>query len=399
MFLQGMLSSGLSLLLPLYSKYADFRLAAHIVWVFYFTGFAFLPSEVCAQINYLNIQEYWKTDRQNTLIPLQEYKVMMPRNALIPVHAPTFALVGQLPDSLVKSAEPVAVIGTGRARKAYPLSRLMYHGVVQDQTDAGDEILISYCPLTNQVAAYNRAISRNGRQATLDFGTSGLLRLSNLVLWDQQTHSWWQQFTGEALTGELAGQRLERLPLTLMALGEFVRFFPQGQLLHGPPDEQVPYGQNPYFRYDDPSRTKPFLFDQRPDNRVKAMSRVALLKDRHLIRLDEVRRAKIVQLNDGGSIVCFYCDSVSTVLGEKEIAQAAISGAVNCFRAKVQERVLSFSARPAGGFTDQQTGSVWNAAGVCTEGYYKGLVLDAVPNTNPFAFAALAFFPGLVIYR
>ena len=60
----------------------------------------------------------------------------------------------------------------------------------------------------------------------LDFGTTGLLRFSDLVMWDRQTESWWQQFLGEAMVGELTGERLAMLPSRVESFARFAAAAP-----------------------------------------------------------------------------------------------------------------------------------------------------------------------------
>lgn len=89
-----------------------------------------------------------------------------------------------------------------RAR-AYPLQILIYHEIVND------------------VFA--------GR--TLDFGTTGKLRRSDLVMYDRQTESWRQQFTGKGIVGHYAGASLSPLPSQIVSYGEFRRAHPVGEIL------------------------------------------------------------------------------------------------------------------------------------------------------------------------
>jgi hypothetical protein len=75
----------------------------------------------------------------------------------------------------------------------------------------------------------------------LDFGTNGLLRFSNLVMYDRQTESWWQEFNGEAIVGDMTGARLELLPLSIVSWKEFKTTFPQGKVLSRDTGSRRPY--------------------------------------------------------------------------------------------------------------------------------------------------------------
>lgn len=80
-------------------------------------------------------------------------------------------------------------------------------------------------PLCNTAIAFDRRVDGE----VLDFGTTGKLRDSDLVVYDRQTETWWQQFGGEALVGTLAGKELRQLPTRVVSWGEFRRAHPSGR--------------------------------------------------------------------------------------------------------------------------------------------------------------------------
>ncbi len=55
--------------------------------------------------------------------------------------------------------------------------------------------------------------------------------MSNLVMWNEQTETWWQHITGEGIVGELAGAKLEVLPVKIISLGNYVEFYPEGEIM------------------------------------------------------------------------------------------------------------------------------------------------------------------------
>ena len=103
----------------------------------------------------------------------------------------------------------------------------------------------------------------------LRFGVSGNLRNSDLVMWDNKTLSWWQQFTGEAIVGDMTGAQLEMLPAQMVSWKDFKEAYPEGVVLSSGGRS---YGSNPYTGYD--SSTQPFLFLDTPDPRLPATQRV-----------------------------------------------------------------------------------------------------------------------------
>ena len=113
---------------------------------------------------------------------------------------------------------------------------------------------MTYCPLCNTAVVFDRRV--DGR--VLEFGVSGFLRNSDLIMYDRQTETWWQQFAGEAIVGELTGTRLEPIPARLESFAHFRERAPDGLVLVPAPGMARGYGINPYERYD--SRSHPYEF-------------------------------------------------------------------------------------------------------------------------------------------
>ena len=162
----------------------------------------------------------------------------------------------------------------GEAPRAYPLRYLMWHEIVNDVV-GGVPIAVTFCPLCNSGSIFDRRVG--GR--VLEFGVSGLLRYSNLVMFDRETDSLWQQFFGEAIVGELTGTRLTPLPALLESWESFAARNPDGLVMDQPRGYARSYGQNPYTGYD--SAAWPFLYrgDPPPDG-IDAMARVIRIGDR-----------------------------------------------------------------------------------------------------------------------
>ena len=84
---------------------------------------------------------------------------------------------------------------------------LTWHEIVNDLV-GGVPVVVSFHPLCNAALVFDSRLDGVNN----DFGTSGKLRNSDLIMWDHQTESWWQQFTGEGIVGDLAGKKLTALP-------------------------------------------------------------------------------------------------------------------------------------------------------------------------------------------
>jgi hypothetical protein len=193
----------------------------------------------------------WRTDFSRHVVPLIEFQSGGPgRDGIPTVDRPRLTTV-RAASRWLDGREPVIELVVGGQARAYPLQILIWHEIVND-TIAGRPVAVTYCPLCNSAAAFERRVGAR----TLSFGTTGNLRHNDLVMYDRQTESWWQQFDGTALVGELAGTRLTALPAPLRAWREFARDHPRGTVLSRDTGHNRPYGHNPYAGLDAPRRAR-----------------------------------------------------------------------------------------------------------------------------------------------
>ena len=165
----------------------------------------------------------WKTDFGKHSVPYSEIiRGGPPRDGIPPIDDPNFIAVSDAPDHLVDH-EPVVTFEFNGEAKAYPVSILMWHEIVNDEV-GGLPVSVTYCPLCNTAIVFDRRVG----DEVYDFGTSGNLRNSDLLMWDRQTESWWQQITGEAIVGELTGTKLTFLPANMISWVDFKEAFPDG---------------------------------------------------------------------------------------------------------------------------------------------------------------------------
>lgn len=165
-------------------------------------------------------------------------------NGIPPLDDPQFESLDDARDWLVDRSPVIALHVDGDAR-AYPLAILMWHEIAND-TVGGVPVAVTFCPLCNASIVFDRRVDGD----VLTFGTTGNLRGSDLVMWDDVTQSWWQQFTGEAIVGSYTGTLLTKLPSQVVGFGAFAEQYPDGQVLSVPEDFSRPYGDNPYAFYD-----------------------------------------------------------------------------------------------------------------------------------------------------
>src|SRR6266511_3565983 len=196
----------------------------------------------------------FKTDFSKHSIPYSEILSGGPPKDGIPaLKDPQFVSVTDA-DAWLKPLEPVILVQVGEDAKAYPIQILIWHEIAND-TVGGEPLVVTFCPLCNTAIAFKRTV--NGQ--VLDFGTTGRLRYSNLIMYDRQTETWWQQATGEAIAGELTGANLRFRPAAIIAWSDFKHAHPDGAVLSRDTGFQRNYGQNPYTGYDDVNNT-PFLY-------------------------------------------------------------------------------------------------------------------------------------------
>jgi hypothetical protein len=164
--------------------------------------------------------------------------------------------------------EPVIGLSIADDARAYPLCVLIWHEIVNDIV-GGTPVIVTYCPLCNAALVFERSL--DGR--ALDFGTTGKLLNSDLVMYDRQTESWWQQFTGDGIVGAMTGQHLRLIPSRLESFDRFRGRFPRGEVLVPGNPEARNYGRNPYVGYD-ASGQRPFLYDGSLPAGIEPMERV-----------------------------------------------------------------------------------------------------------------------------
>ena len=188
--------------------------------------------------------------------------------------------------------EPVLVLALpGAPARAYPIRYLMWHEIVNDSI-GGVPVLVTYCPLCNTGMVFDPRLDG----ATLTFGVSGLLRHSDMIMYDRETQSWWQQALGEGVVGTQTGRTLTQLPALMESWQAFLESNPDG-LVMDEPDWPRSYGRNPYFAYDS---SRPFLYTgEDPPHGIAPLERVVRVGKRawpmtRLSAAGEIREAGVV---------------------------------------------------------------------------------------------------------
>lgn len=336
----------------------------------------------------------WNTDFTRSTIDLNDLlSGGPPRDGIPPIDEPRFLGVEQAAAEVAPN-EPVVAYSHNGDHRAYPLAILMWHEVVNDEVGERP-VTITFCPLCNTAIGFDRQVG----DRLLDFGTSGLLRNSDLVMWDRQTESLWQQATGEAIVGELAGTRLEFVPVSIISYREFSDAYPEGLVLSRETGHRRAYGANPYELYD--SRNRPYgFFEGEIDDRLPALERVVGLT------IDDVPVAYPFSalesagvVNDevaGRPIAVFYTPDTTSALDRGTIAEARAVGSAVPLDPVVDGERLTFRSE-GDRIVDEQSGSEWDITGRALSGSMEGTQLEVLPHANHFWFAFQAFYPNVDI--
>ena len=340
----------------------------------------------------------WNTNFDISLVDYTEIlSGGVPRDGIPTIRDPRFISIAEA-DAVYVDHSPVMQVSLNGDARAYPLGILIWHEIVADVV-GGVPVAVTFCPLCNTAMTFDRTIGGT----VYDFGVSGLLRNSDLIMYDSQTESLWQQIGGVAIVGDMVGARLTVLPSTIVAWGDFKAQYPEGIVLSRETGYARRYGANPYVGYDDPGNV-PFLFRGEIDPRLSAMERVVTLDlpgdaVAYPFTLLTEQRA-VADVRDGREIVVFWTPGVTSALDGADIARSRDVGATGVFERSVDGRPLNFRPNPddPATFLDEQTESVWNIFGAALSGPLAGTQLTPVVHADHFWFAWAAFQPDTVVY-
>jgi hypothetical protein len=324
-----------------------------------------------------------------------------PPDGIPPIDYPEFVSPDDA-DSFLVDAEPVIALDIAGDARAYPARILIWHEIVNDEV-GGVPVSVTYCPLCNTGIVFRRPVIDG---ELLDFGTSGKLYRSNLVMYDRQTGSLWPQALGVAAQGPLLGTELELVPAQLVSWGDFKQAHPDGRVLSIETGFSRDYGINPYAGYDRPT-SAPFLFGGELDPRLPPKARVVGVRvgeDVIAFPYTEITTGaagdwSIVDAEVGGRpVVVFWKDGATSAVDAARIARSRVVGATGVFDPRLDGRTLSFDATERG-IVDGETGSTWDLFGRAVDGPLAGRALDRVVSIESFWFDWAAIFPDTRIWR
>ncbi|MFQ5781798.1 MAG: DUF3179 domain-containing protein [Nitrosopumilus sp.] len=355
--------------------------AALVVMAVSFQGES--PPDVVISTPALSVEEstaqltIMETDGVKHNIPLDRIKSGGPPKDGIPsIDNPVFADVSG--SNFMSDSDTVIGLEINGESKAYPLFILVWHEIVNDKV-GGTPVSVTYCPLcyTNQV--FERII--DGQE--VEFGTSGKLYNSNLLMYDRLTESYWSQALGTAVKGELTGYQLDLIPFDVITWGDWKMLHPETLVLTTDTGHIRSYATDPYGSYyteprimfpvehsDDRMHPKEIIIGFNQDDTYKAYKQNDI--ELNVIINDSIGRTPVL-------LISLFSEN-------SRAFERTINGDVLDF-VFVDEKIF-----------DSQTNSEWNYDGLSISGQHKGEQLNRMPIEPGFWFEWVAFHPQTLVY-
>jgi hypothetical protein len=340
----------------------------------------------------------WDTDFSISSIPFdQVLSGGPPKDGIPAIDNPVFESIEAARDWVDGQAPVIALEVNGEA-KAYPMAIMTWHEITND-TIGGEPVVVTFCPLCNTALAFKATVDG----VVHDFGTTGNLLFSNLIMYDRQTETWWQQATGLGVVGEQMGTQLEFLPAQIVSLDQFETDHPEGTVLSRETGFRRSYGRNPYPGYDRADES-PFLFFGTSDGRIAPKERVATVgtgSEAIAFAYPELSEVGVAtETVDGEPIVVFWAPGTRSALGDSSINDSEDVGATGVYSPIVEGRELTFvrDGDRSAPITDVETGSTWSISGVATDGELAGTQLERIVSADHLWFSWAAFNPDTRIW-
>lgn len=322
----------------------------------------------------------------------------VPVDGIPPIDEPEFAKPADI-TYIDQCDEPVVSVEINGDARAFPIKVLISHEIINTEI-GGVLVTVTYCPLCNSALVVDRRVGTR----ILDFGVSGTLYNSALIMYDRPTGTMWSHFTGEGLVGHYAGVKLQLIPAQTISYGEFIKNSPDGLVLTDSNEHRTGgYGRNPYVGEDTSDGTSGFLFKGEVDERLPRKERVVgIVLDGQPIAIpfEVLAEERVVVLEEGDEpVVVFYSDGLASPVDAGQVADGRDVGQSGAFKTTVDEKTLTFKYdENTGLFVDNETGSSWNILGNSVLGELKGETLEPVVHLDPFWFAWAAYRPDTTIF-
>jgi hypothetical protein len=190
-------------------------------------------------------------DLANLTIPEGDIHALLPRDAIPALTDPKLETAKDA--SWLGDDARVVVVTRGRDVVGIPLRILDWHEVV-NLTVGGEPVAVTYCPLCDSAAVFSRVVEKKSRAgesrtSTLEFGVSGALYNSNVLMYDRQDRGLWSQVAMQAVSGPLAGTLLETWPVDIVRFAPFRAAHADAKIVSKDTGHNRDYGRSPYESY------------------------------------------------------------------------------------------------------------------------------------------------------
>lgn len=276
----------------------------------------------------------------------------------------------------------VVGIVKGDVVKAYPHRILDWHEVVNDDV-FGEKITISYCPLTGTAFGWQSMV---GNKFT-EFGVSGLLYNTNLILYDRESDSYWSQLKLECVNGEFIGSTPKVVKIFETTWGLWKDMFPETKILSDQQGFSRNYAEYPYGSYREDNS---FLFFpvSKSDNSIPKKNRVHAI-----IGGGSAKVFEFSSFGEGKAIKSEFLSDNILIIGNQKM--------INSYMLEPQHSTLIFEydfSTPEHYFKDNE-GNKWNVLGVAVEGPRTGEILVSTNSLMSYWFAIPPFFSNIQIFQ
>lgn len=344
------------------------------IFLFSISTPAAVDTELTAEYTELTISE---TDGVKHLIPLDKIKGGGPPKDGIPsLDNPVFVLIQN--SDFISDHDTVIGLEINGEAKAYPLFILVWHEIVND-TVGGAPVSVTYCPLCYTSQVFSRVIN----DRAVEFGVSGKLYNSNLLMYDRLSDSYWSQALGLALYGELTGYQLDLIPFDVITWGDWKMLHPDTLVLSTDTGFARSYATDPYGNYyTEPQIMFPVEYS---DDRLSPKEIIVGLYFGDLYkayRQSDVESASLINDSIGDTSVML----VSLFSENSRAFDRVING-----------QTLEFEIID-GKIVDTVTNSVWNYDGLSISGQLQGEQLTRLPLEPGFWFEWIAFHPQTLLF-
>ena len=198
-------------------------------------------------------------DYSDALVPADEIVWGgVPRDGIPSIHEPKFVAADDA--KFLRDKDRILGVVRNSIAKAYPIRILDRHEIVNDRF-AAEAIVVTYCPLCFSGMAFTAQIDG----IDLQFGVSGLLYNSDVLLYDFRTESLWSQIMSKAISGPLKGVEIAAIPTAHTTWRDWRDRHPNTLVLSTDTGFSINYNKSPYRDY---QRTGQLMFPVRHRNKA-----------------------------------------------------------------------------------------------------------------------------------